>query len=397
MKRSKKPDTILTHAGNAPGANHGIINPPVYHASTIVHADLESLRGGENRALQPAPDVYDYGRIGTPTSTAFETAVAELEGAYGTISVPSGLNAVTTALMAFVEQGDHILITDSTYGPTRRFCSAVLSRLGIETEFYDPCIEDISALFRPNTRLLYTESPGSQTFEMQDLPALASAAEKAGIVTMTDNTWASPLYCQPLALGIDVSIQAATKYIVGHSDVMMGTISLGDKAHFEKVKRTAILFGTSAGPDDHYLALRGLRTMSVRLARHQENALKIAQWLQGRPEVSRVLYPALPDDPGHALWKRDCSGASGLLAVVLRPAPDDAFRVLIEGLDLFPIGASWGGYESLSLPAKPMRTATKWDEPGDILRLHIGLEDVEDLTADLAAGLDRFSAAAGPV
>lgn len=390
--------TILTHAGNAPGANHGIVNPPVYHASTILFEDLEALDAAHAQSLSPNPEVLSYGRVATPTSMAFEQAVAELEGAYGTIAAPSGLSAITTAIMAFVKTGDHMLVADTAYSPTRRFSQTVLKRLGVEVEFYDPAIGGgIAALFRPNTALLFMESPGSLTFEIQDVPAMAEAARKAKIPTAIDNTWASPLFCQPIALGVDVSIQAATKYIVGHSDVMMGTISAATQELYEKIKLTAVTFGIGAGPDDLYLALRGFRTMGVRLARHQESALHIASWLQARPEVTKVLYPALPDHPGHAIWKRDFSGASGLFSLILKPAPDAAFAALINGLELFPIGASWGGYESLSLPASPekLRTATGWAEEGRVLRLHVGLEDVGDLIADLDAGLARFNAAAG--
>lgn len=397
MSRSKKPNTILTHAGNRPDENHGIVNPPVYHVSTILFDDLAALDNAGSQTLSPTPETYDYGRIATPTSVAFETAMAELEGAFGTVTAPSGLGAITTALLSFVEAGDHILIVDTAYAPTRRFSTMLLKRMGVEAEFYDPHLgADIASLFRPNTRVLFMESPGSLTFEIQDVPAMAAAAREAGIVSMVDNTWASPLFCQPISLGVDVSIQAATKYVGGHSDVMMGTISLADEELYKKVKWTAVVLGSSAGPDDHYLALRGLRTMGVRLAQHQANALTIAQWLQERPEVERVLYPALPDDPGHEIWARDFSGASGLMSFLLKPADEVAFAAFMDGLELFPLGASWGGYESLSIPGDPakLRTATSWTETGRLVRLHIGLEDVEDLQADLEAGLDRFSATA---
>jgi len=396
MPPKKKSKTILTHAGNWPEKNHGIVNPPVYHASTILFDGLEALENAGGQALTPSPETYDYGRIATPTSVAFESAMAELEGAYGTVTAPSGLGAITTALLAFVQAGDHILVVDTAYSPTRRFSTTMLKRLGVEAEFYDPALgAQIESLFRPNTRVLFMESPGSLTFEMQDVPALAAAAKEAGIVSMIDNTWASPLYCRPIDLGVDVSIQAATKYVCGHSDVMMGTVSLANAELYEKVKRAAIVLGTAAGPDDHYLALRGFRTMDVRLTRHQESALTIAKWLQTRPEVDRVLYPALPDHPGHDIWVRDFSGASGLMSVLLKPADYEAFKALVDGLTLFPLGASWGGYESLALPGEPakLRTATAWNETGQLLRLHIGLEDVDDLIADLDAGFDRFSAA----
>ncbi len=396
MSRTKKTSTILTHAGNRPDANYGIVNPPVYHASTILFDDLETLENAGSQTLSPTPDAYDYGRIATPTSVAFETAITELEEAFGTVSAPSGLAAITTALLSFVEAGDHMLVVDTAYSPTRRFSTAMLKRLGVEAEFYDPHIgADIASLFRDNTRVVFMESPGSLTFEIQDVPAISAAAREAGIVSMVDNTWASPLYCKPISLGVDVSIQAATKYVGGHSDVMMGTVSLADEKLYRKVKWAAVALGNAAGPDDHYLALRGLRTMGVRLAQHQESALKVARWLQQRPEVQRVFYPALPDHPGHEIWARDFTGASGLLSVLLTPADDRAFAVFVDGLELFPLGASWGGYESLSIPGDPakLRTATSWTESGHLLRLHIGLEDVGDLLADLEAGLDRFSAA----
>ena len=397
MSQDRKPLTLLTHAGNSPAKNRGIVNPPVYHASTILFETLDDLEASEAEALEPRPETLSYGRVATPTSVAFESAVAVLEGAHGVVAAPSGLSAISTALLAFARAGDHVLVADTVYGPTRRFAATMLKRLGVEAEFYDPLIAGgIAALFRPNTRLLFMESPGSLTFEVQDVPPMVEAARKAGIVTAIDNTWASPLYCRPIAMGVDVSIQAATKYIVGHSDVMMGTIALASEEHYKTVKRTAVMLGVSTGPDDLYLALRGMRTMGVRLARHQESTLEIAQWLQGRPEVTRVLYPALPGDPGHAIWKRDFSGASGLFSIVLKPAPEAAFAALVNGLELFPMGASWGGYESLSLPANPaeIRSATQWTEEGRMLRFHVGLEDVSDLIADLEAGLARYSAAA---
>ena len=392
-KRTLKPETRLTHLGNDPQANHGIINPPVYHASTILFDRMEAFearhRGPERRT--------SYGRSGTPTFFALESAVADLEGGAGTVITSSGLAAVTSALLAFVEAGDHILVTDACYEPSRRFCERVLTRLGVEVEFYDPTIGGgIAELLRPNSRLVFLESPGSLTFEVQDVPAIVAAAKAAGAMVMMDNTWATPLYFKPLDFGVDVSIQAGTKYFGGHADVMMGLITTTTEWH-QHLRRNVQSLGQCAGPDDIYMTLRGLRTLAVRLARHQETGLTLAAWLSGRPEVAKVLHPALPGAPGHEIWRRDFTGACGLFGVVLaRDYPRAAVAAMIDGMELFGIGASWGGYESLIMPAYPekIRTTTRSQAPGPNLRIHAGLEHPEDLIDDLKAGFERLNRAA---
>lgn len=391
MKRSYRQNTTLVHAGRRPAENHGIVNPPVYHASTILWPSVEHMH-----KVQAAPlDNWSYGRTGTPTTAAFEEAVAALEGGHRAIATPSGLAAIALSIGAFVKAGDHVLMTDTCYGPTRKFCDRVLSRFGVEVTYYDPLIgAGIADLIRDTTRIVYMESPGSSTFEIQDVPAIAAAARDAGAISMIDNTWATPLLFRPLDHGVDVSIHAATKYIVGHSDAMMGVAVCRTREQFVAVKSHAQMNGNSAAPDDLYLAHRGLRSMAVRLKQHEANALTIARWLQDRPEVARVLYPALPQDPGHALWRRDFSGASGLFGVLLKPVPQSAVAAMLDGLDLFPMGASWGGYESLILPIDMtgLRSARPWAEKGPLLRLHIGLEDPEDLIEDLARGFERLNA-----
>lgn len=391
MKTPATPDTTLIHAGRDPFANHGIVNPPVYHCSTVLFPTLDALEASDRTPF----DTVNYGRIGTPTSAAFEEAVTALEGGHRAVSVASGLAAIATVLTAFSKAGGHILVADTVYGPTRRYCTQTLARFGVETEFYDPHIgSGIARLLRPETTLVYLESPGSLTFEIQDVPAIAKAAKAAGVPVAIDNTWATPLFFRPLDHGVDVSIHAATKYIVGHADAMLGVI-VCTKDSFLPVKRAAVASGTCAGPDDLFLGLRGLRTLSVRLKRHQETALALADWLAGRPEVARVLHPARPDFPDHALWARDFGGSSGLFAALLHPVPRSAIAAMLDGLELFGLGYSWGGFESLILPAHPaaMRTATSWSETGPLLRLHAGLEDADDLRRDLERGFDRLNAA----
>jgi cysteine-S-conjugate beta-lyase len=386
--------TALCHAGLSPEANHGIVNPPVYHASTVLFPSVAALEASH------AGDIFEttrYGRIGTPTSRAFEKAVAEIEGGSHAVAMPSGLGAIATTLLAFTRQGDHVLISDSVYGPTRNMCTQVLQRYGVEVQFYDPLVGGgIRELIRPSTSLVYVESPGSLTFEIQDVPAIAEEAHKAGTKVVMDNTWATPLYFKPFDHGVDVSVHAATKYMVGHSDAMLGVAVCRERGDAEVVKRMAVLTGTAAGPDDVYLGLRGLRTMGVRLRRHWENGMALAEWLAGRPEVDRVLHPALPSDPGHRIWKRDFTGASGLFAVVLKPVPKKAVAAMLDGLELFGIGYSWGGFESLALPAEPahMRSATSWRTAGPLVRFHAGLESADDLRRDLEAGLARLREAA---
>ncbi len=387
QKRPRKQDTTLAHAGRDPARYDGFVNTPIYRGSTVLYPTLQCLE--EN-----AQD-YSYGRLGTPTVEALQSMIAELEGGHATLLTPSGLSAISTAFLAFVRGGDHILVSDSVYRPTRRFCDNVLQRLGVATTYYDPLIgSGIDALFTDKTRLVFTESPGSQTFEVQDIPAIAAAAHARGAVVVADNTWATPRYFKAFAHGADVSIQAATKYIVGHADAMLGAITMNE-ATTSAVARTHDELGLCPGPEDVYLGLRGLRTLSVRLARHQASALALADWLKGRPEVARVIHPALPGDLGHALWKRDFTGASGLFSIVLKPCSHEALAALVDHLELFGMGYSWGGYESLILPFDPSgyRTAITWQAEGPALRLHIGLEDVEDLKADLDAGFARLTKA----
>jgi cystathionine beta-lyase len=336
-----------------------------------------------------------YGRYGTPTTFAFEQAVAALEGGEKAMALPSGLGAITVALTSFTRAGDHVLVTDSVYEPVRSLCGNFLERFGVEVTYFDPRAgAGLAPLMRPNTRIVYLESPGSLTFEVQDVPAIAAVAHGGGALVVVDNTWATPLFCKPLRLGADIVLHAATKYLVGHSDAMLGVV-VASAELWRKMKLNGHGMGFCAAPDDCYLALRGLRTLSVRLRRHQENALTLARWLAGRPEVERLLYPALPDDPGHALWRRDFTGACGLFGVVLQPCPEPALAAMLDGLRLFGMGFSWGGYESLILPVKPerRRTATRWEAAGPTLRIHAGLEDPQDLIADLEAGFARLAVA----
>ena len=384
--RPRRAGTQVVHAGRDPFAHHGFVNTPVYRGSTVLFKTIESF---ENRAQR-----YVYGRRGTPTSEALEDVIATLEGGARTVLAPSGAAAIAATLLAFTKAGDHILVADTVYLPTRKICNGALKRFGVETTYYDPTIgAGISALMRPNTTVVFTESPGSLTFEVQDIPAIVAAAHKAGVIVMLDNTWATPLYFKPFAHGVDVSIQAATKYIVGHADAMLGAVTA--RAQFAKTMVDEIQgLGICAGTEEMYLGLRGMRTLDVRLERHWRAGLEIAAWLEQRPEVSRVLHPALPSHPQHALWQRDFTGASGLFSIVLEPCAKPALAAMVEGLELFGMGASWGGYESLVLPfdASHARSATAWTPEGPTLRLHIGLEDVDDLKADLEAGFARLTA-----
>ncbi|MBX9592244.1 MAG: cystathionine beta-lyase [Hyphomonadaceae bacterium] len=388
-QRPRRPATDIAHAGRDPFAHHGFVNPPVYRGSTVL---FKTLEGFEKRAQR-----YVYGRRGTPTSEALEQAIACLEGGARTWLAPSGAAAISTALLTFARAGDHILMTDAVYLPTRKMCDGVLKRFGVETTYYDPTIgADIARLMRPNTTLVFTESPGSLTFELQDVPAIAAAAHAHGALVVLDNTWGTPLYFKPFTHGVDISIQAATKYIVGHADAMLGAITVTESLAQRLVAEAGDL-GICAGTEEMFLGLRGLRTIGVRLERHWQSGLEIARWLEQRPEVARVIHPALPSHPQHALWQRDFLGAAGLFAIELKPCPKTAVAALLEGLELFGMGASWGGYESLVLPfnAATARTATAWQPKGPTVRFHIGLEDVSDLKADLEAGFARLAAAAG--
>ena len=386
-------DTKLAHAGRHPERFEGAVNPPVFHASTILSHSLAEWERKKADRAQELPGTY-YGRIGTPTTAALEEAVAALEGGHRTVLVPSGLAACAVALLASVSQGDHVLITDNVYGPTRNFALRFLKRFGVEATFFDPLVgAGIAGLMRPNTRAVFVESPGSLSFEVQDVPAIAAAARTHGAMVLMDNTWATPLYFKPLAHGVDLSIQAATKYLVGHSDALLGTITATKEA-WPRLKSVHYELGQTVGPDDANLTSRGLRTLAVRLARHWETGVRLAEWIARQPEVERVLHPALPSDPGHALWKRDFAGASGLFGVVLKPVGERAYAALVDGLELFGIGASWGGYESLVMPMSPgdTRSATKWPHPGPCVRFHAGLEHPDDLIADLETGFGRLRA-----
>jgi cysteine-S-conjugate beta-lyase len=387
-KRTKKEKdlTRLVHAGREPARQHGFVNTPIYRGSTVIFPTVAALEANDQ--------AFTYGRLGTPTVRALEEAIAELEGGYRTLLTPSGLSAIATSLLAFLAAGDELLIVDSVYRPARRFCDNVLNRLGVTITYYDPRIgADIARLITKKTKVVFTESPGSQTFEVQDVPAIAKAGHAAGAVVILDNTWATPLYFKPFAHGADVSIQAATKYIGGHADIMLGAITMNERSS-AAIAKTHEDLGLCTGPEDVYLGLRGLRSLGVRLERHQRSALEIARWLAERPEVARVIHPGLPSDSGHALWKRDFTGASGLFSIVLKPASHESLAAMLDGLELFGMGYSWGGFESLILPFDPRayRTATTWQAEGPAVRLHIGLEDVDDLKADLDAGFARLRA-----
>lgn len=377
------PDTIATHAGRMSVEHFGAVNTPVYRASTILYPNLASL---EKRDVP-----YFYGRRGTPSSDSFEKAVTELEGGARSVVCTSGLGAIALALLSTCSAGDHILMVDSCYEPTRIFCDRTLKRYGVETTYYDPQIAaGIAALFKPNTRVVFCESPGSLTFEVQDVPAIARVAHERGASVLLDNTWATPLFFNAFAHGVDLSIQAVTKYVGGHADVMMGYVT-ANESHRKRLEHAHADLGLYASGDDCFLALRGLRTMSVRLARHQENALRLARWLEKRPEVARVLHPALESDPGYAIWKRDFKGSTGLFGVELKPVGNEKFAAFMDSLKLFGMGFSWGGYESLIVPAHIQRTAKPFKTSGPIVRIHAGLESADDLIADLEQGLAHIA------
>ena len=379
--RAAKPATRLVRTGRDKSLTGPFVNPPVIHASTVLYGSVDDMQNERQH--------YSYGRSGTPTSEALEAAVSEMEGGAGTVLCPSGLAAGTVALLSCLSSGDRILIVDSVYGPIRRLARTVLERFGIQVTYYDPAIgSGIEALFTANTTAVYLESPGSLTFEMQDLPAIAEVAHRHNATVLFDNTWATPLYFRPLDHGADLSIHAGTKYLGGHSDVMLGTVAANPTA-WPKLQATFRAMGMHVGPDDVFLGLRGLRTMAVRLERHQASALRIANWLAARPEVARVLYPPLSSDPGHALWRRDMSGGCGLFGVIFRGWSEDQAKQFIDGLGLFGIGASWGGFESLATLAHPgpIRAVVPWHAEGPLIRLHIGLEDPDDLIADIDASL----------
>jgi cystathionine beta-lyase len=387
-----KPGTRLVTAGRHDRARRGIVNPPVWRASTILFDSVAELRAAVRK---PDEGLY-YGRRGTPTQWSLADALTELEpGAQGTLLFPSGVAAVTAVLLSLLSPGDELLMVDSAYEPTRAICNGLLKRFGVTTRYYDPMAgAGIADLLDERTRVIFLESPGSLTFEVQDVPAITAVAKARGITTVLDNTWATPLLFPALRAGVDISILACTKYIVGHSDVMLGSATAGP-GHYPALRRTAMSLGQCVSPDDAYLAARGLRTLGLRLRQHEEGGLAVARWLAEQPQVARVLHPALPGCPGHDLWRRDFAGASGLFSIVLAGGDDAARAALIDGLELFGIGFSWGGYESLALPVdpEPLRTATPWQSEGPLVRFHIGIEDPQDLIADLAAGLARFESA----
>lgn len=370
----------------------GVINPPVFRASTIVFETMDEMR---HAAKNKTNGEMFYGRRGTPTHFAFQAAIAELEGGVGTALYPSGAAAISAALLSFLKTGDHLLMVDSVYEPTRDLCTHILGGFGIETTYYDPLIgAGIRDLIRPNTKVLFLESPGSITMEVQDVPTLCRIAHEHGLITMLDNTWASPINSKPFEMGVDISIQAATKYIVGHSDVMIGTATANEK-YWPQLREHSYLMGQTTSPDDVYLAARGLRTLGVRMAQHEKNTLQVANWLKNRPEVDHLRHPAFETCPGHEFFKRDFSASNGLFSFILKQGDADAVTALVENMSHFKMGFSWGGYESLILGIfgiEKIRSATQWDASKPLIRLHIGLEDPADLIADLSAGFERFNA-----
>lgn len=385
-----KTPTKLTHLGRDARKQEGFVNPPVYRGSTVLFDSLEAL-------THPAPDAYTYGRHSNPTQKALTDLMCELEQGQMCKLAPSGLAAISCALLAFAGAGDHILVSDSVYYPTRAFCDSTLKSLGVKTTYYDPLIgAGIKALITPVTRLIFTESPGTHTFDIQDLTAITEAAAAHDIVVLMDNTWATPLFLTPLSKGVDVSIHSGTKYITGHADALIGLITTNGRAA-ERLQRCHRSLGLCAGSEEVYAALKGLRTLDVRLQRHQLSALRLATWLETRPEVQQVLHPALSSFRGHQLWKRDFSGSSGLFSIELKPCRQDALARFLDGLQLFGMGWSWGGYESLIVPVdlRAARTVTSPGFSGPLLRLHVGLEDVADLQADLTAAFDRLQEGAG--
>lgn len=379
--------TRLVHAGRAPFENHGFVNTPIYRGSTVLYPNVEELYARRQR--------YVYGTKGTPTTDLLEEAWSELCGAAGTVLAPSGLSAIALAMFTVARAGGHVLVTDSAYRPTRAFCDSMLAKLGVETTYYDPLIgEGVGKLMRPNTIAIVVEAPGSQSFEMQDIPAISAVAREKGACVIMDNTWATPLFFPPHERGVDLAIEAGTKYLSGHSDLLLGLVS-ANAEWWPRLRETYDTMANCAGPEDVFLALRGLRTMELRLREAERQGLALANWLKARPEVSRVLHPALPDDPGHAIWKRDFSGSSGLFSIVLKPASKKAVAAMLDSLELFGLGYSWGGFESLVVPfdCAPYRTATEWKPEGPALRFSVGLENIEDLQDDLDRGSAQLRSA----
>ena len=387
-----KSNTKIVNAGRSKKWAKSVVNPPVTRASTIVFDTVAEMK---HATANKANQVMFYGRRGTSTSFAFSDAMTELEGGVGCALYPCGTAAITNAILSFVSAGDHILMVDTAYEPTRDFCNKMLKKLGVETTYYDPLIgEGIEALIQDNTRVIFLESPGSITMEVQDIPSIAKIAHKHNCVVILDNTWASPINCKPFELGVDVSVQAATKYVVGHSDVMLGTATANEE-HWPTLRESSYIMGQCTSPDDLYLALRGIRTLGVRMAQHEKNALKVARWLKSRDEVETILHPAFDSCPGHEYFKRDFSGSNGLFSFVLKRSNNNAITALLDGMTHFKMGYSWGGFESLILAVQnvgALRSATSWPYKGSLIRVHIGLEDVEDLIEDLEKGFDRLNA-----
>jgi cystathionine beta-lyase len=383
-KKGLRSRSRLVHLGRDSEASHGFINMPAYRGSTVLYPDVETMRTRKQR--------YTYGTHGTPTTDALCEAWSALAGAAGTVLVPSGLFAIIAAVATAVGAGDHLLVTDAAYQPARHYCDTVLRRMGVETTYYDPAVgAGISGLIRPNTRAVLVEAPGSQSLDMQDVPAIAAAAHERDVCVIMDNTWATPLFFEPHAHGVDLAVEAGTKYLSGHSDLLLGLVS-ANAAWFPRLHRLVDTLAVQPGPEDVYLALRGLRTMELRLREAERQALALAQWLKDRPEVREVIHPALPDYRGHEIWKRDFKGSSGLFTIVLQPVSEAAVAAMLNGLELFGLGYSWGGFESLAIAfdCTKYRTATRWAPGGPTLRFSVGLEDIEDLKEDLDRGFARL-------
>jgi cystathionine beta-lyase len=383
-KKGLRSRSRLVHLGRDSEASHGFINMPAYRGSTVLYPDVETMRTRKQR--------YTYGTHGTPTTDALCEAWSALAGAAGTVLVPSGLFAIIAAVATAVGAGDHLLVTDAAYQPARHYCDTVLKRMGVETTYYDPGVgAGVSGLIRPNTRAVLVEAPGSQSLDMQDVPAIAAAAHERDVCVIMDNTWATPLFFEPHAHGVDLAVEAGTKYLSGHSDLLLGLVS-ANAAWFPRLHRLVDTLAVQPGPEDVYLALRGLRTMELRLREAERQALALAQWLKDRPEVREVIHPALPDYRGHEIWKRDFKGSSGLFSIVLQPVSEAAVAAMLNGLELFGLGYSWGGFESLAIAfdCTKYRTATRWAPGGPTLRFSVGLEDIEDLKEDLDRGFARL-------
>jgi cysteine-S-conjugate beta-lyase len=386
-KKRLRARSRLVHLGRDSEQSQSFVNIPAFRGSTVLFPDVAALKSGKQRHV--------YGRRGTPSTDALCEAWSSISGAAGTVLAPSGLAAVATALLCALSAGDHLLATDSAYQPTRTLADGLLKRMGVETTYYDPSVgAGIGDLIRPNTKVVFAESPGSQSLEVQDVPAIAAVAKGRDVCVILDNTWATPLLFSPHEHGADLAVEAGTKYLSGHSDLMLGLVS-ANAAWSNRLHHTAGELGLAPGPEDVYLALRGLRTLELRLREAERQALHLAKWLQERPEVQRVIHPAFPDHPGHAIWKRDFRGSSGLFSVLLKPVSDAAVAAMLDGLELFGLGFSWGGYESLVIPfdCSKYRTATRWAPGGPALRFSVGLEDIDDLKDDLDRGFARLRAA----